>query len=261
MKYNDLDLVNWKELDINVDSLWLIKERDKSGKHENNYHGNFIPQIPNQLIRRFTKKNELVLDVFVGSGTTLIECETLERKGIGFDINNKILEIVKSKIENNNDLIVENCDVTNENEVNNKMKTSLSKLNKDKVDFIIMHPPYMDIIKFTDHENDLSQHDNIKEFIKTFINVCKNILEYLDNNRYFAIIIGDLYKKSEVLPLSFYVMDAIKRNFNVTLKGIVIKNIEGNRGKIGKQAIWKYRALNSDYFIFKHEYIIVFKKK
>ena len=45
---------NWKTTDINPDSLWVIEKRDKTGKHENNYYGNFIPQIPNQLIRRFT---------------------------------------------------------------------------------------------------------------------------------------------------------------------------------------------------------------
>ena len=79
-KFNDIDLKNWKELDVWVDSLWLISARDKSGKHKNIYHGNFIPQIPNQLIRRFTKENDLVLDVFLGSGTSLYECESLNRK-------------------------------------------------------------------------------------------------------------------------------------------------------------------------------------
>ncbi|EAJ6415095.1 DNA adenine methylase, partial [Campylobacter jejuni] len=53
----------------------------------------------------------------------------------------------------------------------------------------------------------------------------------------------------------------IKQNFKVKLKGIVIKNIEGNRGKLGINAIWRYRALRSDYYIFKHEYIFVFKKE
>ena len=51
-RFNDLDLDNWRELDINTDSLWLIGDRAKTGKHKNIYHGNFIPQIPNQLIRR-----------------------------------------------------------------------------------------------------------------------------------------------------------------------------------------------------------------
>jgi hypothetical protein len=62
-KFNDIDLTNWQQADINTDSLWLISERDKSGKHSNIYHGNFIPQIPNQLIRRYTKQGEMVLDL------------------------------------------------------------------------------------------------------------------------------------------------------------------------------------------------------
>jgi len=85
-------------------------------------------------------------------------------------------------------------------------------------------------------------------------------LLYLENKKYFGIVIGDVYKKSEVVPLAFYVLDAVKRNFNVKLKGIVVKNIEGNRGKLSVNNIWKYRAMKSDYFIFKHEYILIFKK-
>jgi hypothetical protein len=44
------------------------------------------------------------------------------------------------------------------------------------------------------------------------------------------------------------------------LKSIIIKNMEWNRGKFWSQWIWKYRALSSDYYLFKHEYILVFKK-
>jgi DNA modification methylase len=97
-RFNDLDLENWRELDINSDSLWLIGERAKTGKHKNIYHGNFIPQIPNQLIRRYTKANEVVLEPFMGSGTTLFECEELGRKYIGLDINQEVIEYVHSKV-------------------------------------------------------------------------------------------------------------------------------------------------------------------
>ena len=51
MKFNDLDMINWKNLGINVDSLQVYESRDRGGKHKNIYHGNFIPQIPNQHIR------------------------------------------------------------------------------------------------------------------------------------------------------------------------------------------------------------------
>ncbi len=124
-----------------------------------------------------------------------------------------------------------------------------------------MHPPYMDIIKFTDKKEDLSQISDLTEFVKRFNTVVSNALNYLDKNRYFAIVIGDVYKNSEVIPLGFYILDGIKINFKVKLKGIIVKNIEGNRGKLGKGGIWRYRALKSDYYIFKHEYILVFKKE
>lgn len=160
MKINDIDLNDWKNNDVNVNSLWLINERDKSGKHTNIYHGNFIPQIPYQLIKRFTRENELVFEPFMGSGTTLFECENLNRKYIGIDINPEMIKYV-----------------------NQAMSESL------------------------------------------------------------------IYKNSEVLPLGFYCMDMIKRSFKVKLKGIIVKNIEGNRGKLGQEGIWRYRALKSDYFM------------
>ncbi len=261
MKFNDLDIENWKELDINVDSLWLIGERDKSGKHANVYHGNFIPQIPNQLIRRYTKKDEIVLDPFLGSGTTLFESEKLNRKFIGFDINDEIINYVQSKMTNTNtDFCLDNCDTTNQKDFDKKINLALKKLNSDKVHFAVMHPPYMDIVKFTEKKEDLSQISNLSEFVKRFNTVVTNALNYLEKNRYFAVVIGDVYKNSEVIPLGFYVLNGIKKNFKVKLKGIIVKNIEGNRGKLGKGGIWRYRALKSDYYIFKHEYILVFKK-
>ena len=263
MQYNDLDLKNWKECDINTDSLWLINQRDKSGKHKNIYHGNFIPQIPNQLIRRYTKKDEVVFEPFMGSGTTLFECENLQRKYIGFDINPEIIKYVNTQMQDNliyQDYSINFCNSLDGNLVDEVMPNSLQKFNQKNIQFIIMHPPYMDIVKFTNDKNDLSQIGNIQEFVKKFKIVCENSLKYLDKNRYFAIVIGDVYKNSEVLPLGFYVMDMIKRNFKVKLKGTIVKNIEGNRGKLGSGGIWRYRALNSDYYIFKHEYIFVFKK-
>jgi DNA modification methylase len=254
---------NWKSLGLNVDSLWLIDERDKSGKHRNVYHGNFIPQIPNQLIRRYTKETETVLDLFMGSGTTLYECEKLNRNFIGFDINTDILTYVSTQMAKTDNIrfAINDCDVTDAVSFENSIKESLNTLNVKHVQFIIAHPPYMDIVKFTDKAEDLSQIGDLQTFIKRFVPAMKNALSYLENKRYFATVIGDVYKNSEVIPLAFYVLDAIKRNFKVKLKGIVIKNIEGNRGKLGQQNIWQYRALKSDYFIFKHEYILVFKKE
>lgn len=251
------------EIDINVDSLWIIPERDKSGKHANVYHGNFVPQIPHQLIRRYTQENDCVLDLFMGSGTTLFECETLKRNFIGFDINDKIINYVQSKMLDCTDIqfCINNCDVTDSENFDEHIKKNFEVLNIPSVDFIIAHPPYLDIVKFTENNEDLSHISDLNIFINKFTAAMTNALKYLKKDKYFAIVIGDVYKKCEVIPLGFYLMNSIKQHFNVKLKGIIVKNIEGNKGKLGTYNIWKYRALKSDYFLFKHEYIFVFKKE
>lgn len=253
---------NWKETDLNVDSLWIINERAKGGKRENNYHGNFIPQIPNQLIRRYTDKGETVLELFSGSGTTLYECEILGRDYIGFDINRAMIEHVFDKMKDCTtiDYTVYDCDVTDAESFDKSMKEACDLHKISAADFMIVHPPYLDIIKFTHDARDLSQIADVDVFIEKFVLAIGNGLSYLAKGKYFAIVGGDIYKNSEVVPLAFYMMNAVKKAFNVKLKGTIVKNIEGNRGKIGAQDIWKFRALQSDYYLFKHEYIFVFKK-
>ena len=97
-KMNDIDMKRWKEYreeDIRTDSLWIIGRRNNSGVHSPDYWGNFIPQIPHQMMMRYTKKGETVLDPFLGLGTTLIECKRLGRNGIGIELNPKIAKMAR----------------------------------------------------------------------------------------------------------------------------------------------------------------------
>lgn len=253
---------DWKQSDLNVDSLWLIPERAKGGKHKNIYHGNFVPQIPNQLIRRYTKAGDTILELFSGSGTTLFECENLQRDYIGFDINEHIIEYVNEKMQNCTTInyTIKNVDVTDSERFALEVEEWLKKYNKECADFMVAHPPYMDIVKFTNDSRDLSNIQDISLFIEKLTSAIATGFKYLKKNGYFAIVVGDIYKNSEVVPLAFMVMNAVKQSLKVKMKGVIVKNIEGNRGKLGVQDIWKYRALKSDYFLFKHEYIFVFKK-
>lgn len=257
----NLTNINWKELDINVDSFWMIGPRAKGGKRENNYHGNFVPQIPNQMIRRYTNEGGTVLDMFMGSGTTLFEAETLGRSYIGFDINDAIIENVELKMKGSEaKYFIHNCDVTNSPQVSLAITDDLIKLEKSSIDLIMSHPPYFDIVKFTEKKEDLSNITDMDTFIESYIKGVRSVWPFLKKYQYFVLVIGDLWRNNEVVPLGFYLMDAIKKSVNCELKGIVVKDIVGNRGKIGSSDIWKYRALKSGNYLFKHEYVFVFKK-
>lgn len=256
--FNDLILDKWRELEIWTDSLWIIPERDKTGKHNGFYHGNFVPQIPNQLILRYTKRNEVVFDPFLGSGTTAYEAEKLNRNFIGIDIQKKLVDYVIKNIESKNYFLELITGDSTKSDTFEKVKEVLKSHKKKNVQLAILHPPYADIIKFSGLKEDLSNTKSLKEFLEKFAKVLKNTIEILENNRYLAIIIGDKYSAGKWIPLGFYCMNEAQK-LGLTLKSVVIKNIAGNRAKQNKEAIWRYRALTSDYYIFKHEYILIFK--
>jgi len=266
-KINDINLKTWKKYqDILTDSLWIIDERDKSGVHKGDYHGNFIPQIPNQLIRRFTKKGDVVLDTFLGSGTTLIECKRLSRNGIGIELLPKVAKMAEQRIRQESsfnkkvftDILV---DDSTKKGVRQKVDRILKKHKKKDIQFIIMHPPYHDIIKFSNRADDLSNAKSIKEFLKLFGSVVSNFLDLLENKHYLAVVIGDKYTNSEWIPLGFMTMQEVFNRDNLILKSILVKNMVNNRAKRNQEHLWRYRALAGGFYIFKHEYILLFQKK
>ena len=259
----NFDEENWRDSDLNVDSLWIIGPRAKGGKRTNVYHGNFAPQIPNNMIRRFTDEGDVVLDLFMGSGTTLYECESLNRDFIGFDINEKIIDFVGNNMLDcdNIHFAIHNHDVGDTEGIKELIKKDLQRLDKKYVDLVIAHPPYLDIIKFTDKAEDLSNITDIQQFTEKFISSMRSGIDLLKPKKHFVLVIGDIYRNGEVIPLGFYLMDAITKNFNCKLKGIVVKDMIGNRAKIGSEALWRYRALRNGNFLFKHEYVFVFRKE
>ena len=275
-KINDLKLKNWKEYgDIITDSLWLIGERDKSGAHNNAYHGNFIPQIPNQMMNRFTQKGDVVLDAFLGHGTTLIESKRLGRHGIGVELIPEVAEYARQNISQEElsfdqaGTEVSGANVLTEvivadsatRAARTKVLEVLDKMGKQYVHLILLHPPYHDIIKFSDQKADLCNAPTVDEFVAKFGDVIENFTDLLARDRYLAVVIGDKYTNSEWVPLGFYLMQEIlKRGHGLMLKSILVKNMVNNRAKQNRENLWRYRALVGGFYIFKHEYIFVFKK-
>jgi len=195
----------------------------------------------------------------LGSGTTAYEAENLNRNFIGVDIQKKLVDYVGKNVESKNnfsDLIVGD---STKIDTFDKVKEILKNHKKRNVQLAILHPPYADIIKFSDLKDDLSNTKSLKEFLEKFAEVLKNTIEILESSRYLVIVIGDKYSAGKWIPLGFYCMNEAQK-LGLTLKSIIIKNMAGNRAKQNKEAIWRYRALTSDYYIFKHEYILIFKK-
>ncbi len=259
-KINDIDMNRWKSYtDIITDSLWVIERRDRTGAHNAGYWGNFIPQIPQQLLKRYTKKNEWVLDTFAGSGTTLMECQRSGRNAIGIDISREAIDLARENLSREKNAYGIEIHLINEDSTSLSYRSILDQLGIPSVQLVIMHPPYWDIIKFSSDGKDLSNAENMCSFLAGIRNIAMSAHSILDKGRYLALVIGDKYSKGEWIPLGFYSMNEVMKS-GFKLKSTVVKNYDITRGKKNQQELWRYRALMGGFYVFKHEYIFLFQK-
>ncbi len=261
--YNDINLKEWKNYpEIKTDTFWQFPTRLKTGGHSNEYHGNYIPQIAQQLLQRYTKKGDVVLDMFFGSGTSGIEALNEGRRCIGVELKQDLVDSVSKKFTAK-ELVTEMnliCGDSASDEIIDKIQARLDVMGEEKAQLLILHPPYDDIIKFSDKKEDLSNCASTEEFYDLFEKVAKNGYDLLEKGRFAALIIGDSYKNSEVQPLGFECMDRMK-HLGFKLKSIIVKDIQGNERAKGRKApLWRYRALAGGFSIFQHEYIFIFQK-
>ena len=129
-----------EKFELETNTIWSFPNRGKWATHDAKYRGNFSPYIAKNIILRYSKEKDVVLDQFVGGGTTLIECKLNNRNAIGIDINPNAVEITKNKLNFNSD---------NEVDVDIKLGNACSlDLENESIDLICTHPPYADIIKY-----------------------------------------------------------------------------------------------------------------
>ncbi|MDO8684497.1 MAG: DNA methyltransferase [Armatimonadota bacterium] len=263
LAYADIDLAQWKEhTEVETDSLWIMDGRAKGDGHKLDYHGNFIPQIATQMFTRYTKAGDIVLDMFLGSGTSAIEAVNMNRRLVGVELKSELAEYVRGKIPP--DVLDKDIHILQGDSASLKtvaqVKKTLNSMGSEYAQLLVLHPPYADIIKFSDLSEDLSNCGSTKSFLDMFKKVAKNGYDLLEPGRFAVLVIGDKYAGGELVPLGFLCMQAMN-DVGFKTKSIIVKNIEGNeKGKGRDNNLWRYRALAGGFYIFKHEYVIVFWK-
>ena len=86
--------IKWEpdNFELETNTVWAFPERGKWATHDAKWRGNWSPYIPRNIILRYSKEGDLILDQFAGGGTTLVEAKLLNRNIIGVDVNPIALE-------------------------------------------------------------------------------------------------------------------------------------------------------------------------
>jgi len=232
-----------------ITTVWSFPERGAWATHKGDFPGNWAPQIPRNLILRYTKEGDLVLDPMAGSGTTLIECKLLNRNAIGCDINPEHVKITKSRLD------FEGSGADIKVDVGDARK--LSKVKDESIDFIATHPPYANIIEYSEGkiEGDLSNISKIDKFCDEIEVTAKEFYRVLKTGKYCAILIGSTRKKGMFIPIPHMVLDRfLKAGFK--LKEEIIKE----QHNCSSTPYWKNQSKKFNFLLIMHESLFVFKK-
>lgn len=94
------NIVTTESLGSDYDKVFLIKKPTKVEKGEYNSHVSVKPvELIEHLIRLFTREGAVVLDPFLGSGTTAVACRDTGRVCIGYELNAEYVDISRRRLQ------------------------------------------------------------------------------------------------------------------------------------------------------------------
>ncbi|MFU0527799.1 TRM11 family SAM-dependent methyltransferase [Gardnerella vaginalis] len=244
-------IVRWEpdDFELEMTTHWSFPNRGNWATHDAKWRGNWSPYVVRNLLLRYSSENDLVLDQFVGGGTTLVEAKLLNRNIIGVDVNDLALNRCKEKVDfehegANGKVFIKKGDARN-----------LDFLDSESIDFVCTHPPYANIIKYSECiPNDLSLLD-INPFLDEMKKVASESYRVLKSGKFCAILMGDTRRKGCMIPMSFEVMK-IFQNVGFTLKEIIIKEQHNCKAT----GYWKTNSIKYNFLLIAHEYLFVFRK-
>lgn len=238
-----------ENFELEMTTHWSFPKRGNWATHDAKWRGNWSPYIPRNVILRYSKEGDLILDQFAGGGTTLVEAKLLNRNIIGIDVNQDSIDRCKEKTDFKLTLELGNVDIKKGD------ARVLTNIKDESIDLICTHPPYADIIKYSeDIPEDLSRL-KIKEFLNEMTKVADESYRVLKKGKFCAILIGDMRKNGNVIPLSTKVMNVFT-DAGFVLKEIIIKEQHNCKAT----GYWKTNSIKYNFLLLAHEYLYIFKK-
>ena len=248
---NVAKITKWEpdDFELETTTLWSFPKRGDWATHDAKWRGNWSPYIPRNVILRYSKEGDLILDQFAGGGTTLVEAKLLNRNIIGVDVNREALDRCKEKTSFNLKKPLGMVTIIKGD------ARDLSFLGDESIDLICTHPPYADIIKYSDDIMEDISRLGIKDYLREMKTVAFEAHRVLKSGHFCAMLVGDTRQKGFMKPMSFEVL-RIFEEAGFVLKELVIK-AQHNCKATG---YWKTNSVKYNFLLIAHEYLFIFKK-
>lgn len=247
---------------LETTTIWDFPNRGRWAVHTGDYRGNWPPQLVRNIILKYTKPGDLVLDAFMGGGTTLIEAWLLNRHSVGIDVSKLAYQTASARLERMELLSEQDSRMRIESQYRPQLVIGDSTFSKDKapyndirpgtVNLLCVHPPYLDALIYTnDHPEDLSQIKEPEEFLARITAFAEGTTPYLASSNACALLIGDVRRRGRIIPLGAWTLDAFSK-VGFQLDDIIVKTQHRDRSS-------EFYYSSSDGYLLAHEYLYIFK--
>lgn len=244
-------ITKWEpeNFELEMTTHWSFPQRGNWATHDAKWRGNWSPYIPRNIILRYSNEKDLILDQFAGGGTTLVEAKLLNRNIIGIDVNDVALNRCKDKVD------FEHVGADGKVFLRKGDARNLDFIPDNSVDLICTHPPYANIIEYSeDIKEDLSRL-KVKDFLEEMKKVASESYRVLKKDKFCAVLIGDTRQKGHMIPLSFYVMQ-IFEEAGFKMKEMIVKEQHNCKAT----GFWKTNSIKYNFLLIAHEHLFIFRK-
>jgi DNA modification methylase len=227
--------MNKPKLKIQTTTLWEYPSQHYGMKEQGSqkYKGATPSYIIWNLLERYTREGDTILDPMCGSGTTLDVCRDLKREALGFDLAPTREDIKQSDARH-------------------------LPLKSNSVDFIFLDPPYSDHITYSDHTNCIGKLDyRTGEYMEEMKKVIAELFRVLKDRRYLGLYICDSFKKGKPFaPIGFEVFQELTQHFKAVDIVCVVRH-----NRTLKRNHWHTSAIEGNYFLRGFNYLFIVKKE
>jgi DNA modification methylase len=219
-------------------AIWEFSYEKRDIRDKKIHPAVFPIALPTKCIKLFTHEGELVLDPFVGIGTTLIAAQDLNRNAVGFDLKEDYIELAKSRLSQPR-LFSKAKQIA----IRDDARNIPQYLREQTVALVVTSPPYANMLnkprlnksmrsnlrknehyfttqQYSNDQNDLGTIEPIK-FAETLGEIYKGIIPLLKTKAHCIINLNDLWWENKRIPSHIYVIEALER-VGYELRNIII---------------------------------------
>jgi len=248
-----------KEWIQNQVAIWEFFYEKRDIRDKNIHPAVFPIGLPKKCIQLFTHQGELVLDPFVGTGTTLVAALDLNRNAVGFDLKKEYVELSNKRIAQAKlDLCCEKQTSTIQIAIQDKAHNIPEYLKPETVALVVTSPPYANMLnrprlnksirgnlrknehylkvqQYSDDPRDLGTMEP-RKYVQVLGEIYKGILPLLKPKAHSVINVTDLWwkvgKYGKRIPLHIYVVEEMEK-VGYELRNIIIWDRRDLVNKVG----------------------------